>query len=206
MSYKIKKSTKQGQTIQYVSKFILRLIGWKAEGQIPEVPKYVMIGYPHTSNWDTLLGLLVFKALGVRLNWVGKHTLFKPPLGWLIRALGGIPVDRSDPRDFVEQMIDVFKTSEELVLTLSPEGTRKKTDHWKTGFYRIAKGAGVPISMAFLDYSRKTGGFGPLLYPGGDLEKDIKRMQEFYAPVRGKFPELQGEIRVKPKNDAKAQY
>ena len=206
MQFKVKKSTKQGKIIRSLSGLILRLIGWKTAGQVPTAPKYVMIGYPHTSNWDTLLGLLVFKALGVRLNWVGKHTLFKPPLGWLIRWMGGIPVDRSDPRDFVQQMIDIFKVSDELVLTLSPEGTRKKTDHWKTGFYRIAVGADVPVALAFLDYSRKTGGFGPLLHPGDDLEKDLEIIQEFYAPIKGKFPELMGDIRLKPKENARPKY
>jgi len=202
MQFKISKSNKEGKFLKLLAQIILRMMGWKTEGRVPDVPKYVMIGYPHTSNWDTFIGLVVFKAMGVRLHWVGKHTLFKPPLGWFIRLMGGVPVDRKDPRDFVQQMIDVYNASEELVLTLSPEGTRKKPEYWKTGFYRIAKGANVPIALAFLDYSRKVGGFGPLIYPSDDLEKDIKIIQKFYAPVKGKFPELQSEIRIKPKENA----
>jgi 1-acyl-sn-glycerol-3-phosphate acyltransferase len=154
-----------------------------------------MIGYPHTSNWDVPLGLLVNTALGVRLQWVGKHTLFKKPLGYISRWTGGIPINRETTKNFVQEVADVFKEHERLVITLSPEGTRGKTDFWRTGFYYIALGAGVPIACAFLDYKNKRGGFGPLIYPSGDLEKDFEQFRAFYSDIRGKYPELMGNIR-----------
>jgi len=194
----LNKSIQSSRFGEWLSRMVLKVIGWKATGIVPSVPKYVMVGYPHTSNWDTLLGVLVFKSLGVKVHWVGKHTLFKKPLGWFVKKIGGVPVIRHDPRDFVQQMVDIFNRSKELVLTLSPEGTRTKTDYWKTGFYRIAFGANVPISMGFLDYSRKTGGFGPLIYPSGDMQTDLEPMKIFFASIRGRFPEKQAPIRFNP--------
>ncbi len=181
---------------QWLSRIILKLIGWEAVGDIPDVPKYVMLGYPHTSNWDVPIGLAIFTALGVRLQWIGKHTLFKNPLGYLSRWAGGIPINRETTKNFVQQVADVFKEHDKLVITLSPEGTRGKTDFWRTGFYYIALGAGVPIACAFLDYKNKRGGFGPLIYPSGNIEEDFKLFREFYSGILGKAPELMGDIRT----------
>ncbi len=180
---------------RWFSRLLLKLIGWKVVGEAPKVPKYVMIGYPHTSNWDVPLGLLVNTALGIRLQWVGKHTLFKNPLGYLSRWAGGIPINRETTKNFVQQVADVFEEHEKLVITLSPEGTRSKTDFWRTGFYYIALGAGVPIACAFLDYKSKQGGLGPLIYPSGNLEKDFEHFRAFYSGILGKYPELMGTIR-----------
>ena len=197
-----KATRKHTKFSQWLARFLLNRIGWKIDGEVPDTPKYVMIGYPHTSNWDVPIGLLIFTALGVRLQWVGKHTLFKNPLGYLSRWLGGIPINRETTKNFVQQVADVFKEHDTLVITLSPEGTRSKTEFWRTGFYYIALGAGVPIACAFLDYKNKRGGFGPLLYPSGDIEQDFETFRAFYSGISGKFPELMGEIRLtnKPAN------
>ncbi len=180
-----------------LAKGILKLIGWKAVGEVPDTPKYVMLGYPHTSNWDVPIGLLIFIALGVRVHWVGKHTLFKKPFGWFIKKIGGIPLNRSTTKNFVQQVIDIFNDADELVLTVATEGTRQKTDAWRTGFYYIAAGANLPIATGFLDYSKKTGGFGPLVKPSGDFEADFKIFKNFYSGIQGKHPKEMAEIRIK---------
>jgi len=189
------KKTKQGFSFsRLLARLILKVIGWKAVGEVPPVKKYVMIGYPHTSNWDVPIGLSVFKSMGVRLQWLGKQSLFKGPLGWFMKSLGGVPVNREKSQNFVEEACKVFDRFEELVLTLSPEGTRSKSTYWRSGFYHIALNAGVPIALGFLDYKKKEGGFGPLIYPTGNMEEDLKQIKEFYAGKHGKYPENEGLI------------
>lgn len=193
------KLRKKGGRFKFRTKlasWILKLIGWQAIGEVPKDPKYVMVGYPHTSNWDVPVGLLIFTALGVRLHWVGKHTLFKFPLSLITKTIGGIPVNRSTTKNFVQQVIDVFNNSEKLVLTVSPEGTRKKTNFWRTGFYYIAQGANIPIATGFLDYKNKQGGFGPLVKPSGDIEADFKIFYDFYSTKTGKLPQDMADIRL----------
>ena len=180
-----------------ISKMLLKLTGWKTTGTVPAVPKYVMVGYPHTSNWDVFYGLLVFNSMGVKLNWIAKQQLFKGPLKWFFNALGAIPVNRKSPRGFIDQIAERFEKSEYLVMTLSPEGTRKKTEYWKTGFYRLARKANVPVAFAFLDYSTKTGGFGPLLKMSDKIKEDVIKIRDFYKDIKGKFPEMMGNIEVK---------
>lgn len=192
------KQDDQSRLWRVIARWLLKLIGWSVEGEAPSAQQYVLLGYPHTSNWDVPLGKLIFSVLGVRLHWVGKHTLFKKPLVWIIKPLGGIPVNRDKTKNFVQAVVDVFKTTDELVLTVSPEGTRTKTDFWRTGFYYIAHGAGVPIALGFLDYKNKRGGFGPLIQPSGNLEADLKLIKKFYADKIGKFPEEMGTIRSRP--------
>ncbi|MCD6376823.1 MAG: lysophospholipid acyltransferase family protein [Caldisericaceae bacterium] len=181
-----------------LSNIILKLMGWKTTGRVPEEKKFVMIGYPHTSNWDAFIGLLVFTAMGLRLHWLAKQSLFKWPLGPILRFTGAIPVNRSQSQNFIEYSKQLFNQYDRLILTLSPEGSRKKTAYWRTGFYYMALNAGVPIVLGFLDYSRKTGGFGPLIWPGGNIEQDLKKIRQFYQGIKGKFPELMGEIQLNP--------
>lgn len=195
---KEKKQDDQSKLFRAFSRWLLRLIGWKAVGQVPAEAQYVLLGYPHTSNWDVPIGKLIFSVLGVRLHWVGKHTLFKKPLVWITKPLGGIPVNRDQTKNFVQAVVDVFKSTSELILTVSPEGTRTKTEFWRTGFYYIAQGAKVPIALGFLDYKTKQGGFGPVIYPSGNLETDLNIIKEFYADKFGKFPEEMGVIRPRP--------
>jgi len=176
---------------------ILRVIRWRMVGEVPG-PKCVLIGAPHTSNWDFPIALLAFWWLRIDARWVGKHTLFKRPFGWLMRRLGGIPLDRERTRDFVSEVVGWFEHEESLVLAIAPEGTRGHTDCWRTGFYWIAHGAGVPIALGFLDYARRTAGIGESFMPAGDIEADMDRIRAFYADKTAKHPEKAGSIRVRP--------
>lgn len=167
-----------------------RIFGWRFEGAIPNLPKFVIAGGPHTSNWDLPLALTAIWAAGVRVSWLGKHTAFWWPLGAIWRRLGGVPVDRTAPVGVVQQIVDQFEQREQWILGLSPEGTRKKVEKWKTGFYRIAHGAELPILPLGLDYSRKTIIFGDLIMPTGDADVEIEQIRRFLAQSIGKNPEL----------------
>ncbi len=167
----------------------LRMAGWDFEGEIPTLSKFVLIAAPHTSNWDFPIVMSIALALGLDAHWIGKHTLFRWPLGRLLHWLGGIPVVRSEQRGVVAQMVDAFEGHDRLVFAVAPEGTRKQVDRWKTGFYHIALGAAVPIFPAYFDYPRKVVGVGPPLMPSGDLEADIESLKAFYASFTGKNPE-----------------
>jgi 1-acyl-sn-glycerol-3-phosphate acyltransferase len=172
-----------------LSILLLRLRGWRIEGNFPDLPKYVLIAAPHTSNWDFPLTLGVCFALRAKLYWMGKHTLFWGPLGPVMRWLGGIPVMRSRNNSLVQQMVTVYQQSEQLVVAIPPEGTRQRVKEWKTGFYHIACGAQVPIVLAYMDYARKVCGFGPVFYPTGDIAADMPRIQAFYCDKVGKHPD-----------------
>ncbi len=172
-----------------LGKAVLRLLGWDFEGEIPNLPKMVVIGAPHTSNWDFLVGMATLLGLGFGVQWIGKHTLFRPPFGGVMRLLGGVPVNRETSKGLVAQVVEEFKQRERFALGVAPEGTRKRVEKWKTGFYFMAHGAGVPILPAFFDYPRKRVGVGPLLHHSGDLEADLATLRAFYAPFQGKNPE-----------------
>ena len=131
------------------------------------------------------------------MHWIGKHTLFKWPGGWLLRRLDGIPVDRRSKNNFVGSIVELFKRYEQFVLVIAPEGTRNKSDHWKTGFYYIALGAGVPIALGFVDYKKKILGIGPCVHPSGDIQADFVQIQEFYKGITGKNPQLQGQMMLR---------
>lgn len=169
----------------------LKMIGWRKEGSLPHIPKYVIILAPHTSNWDFFIGLAIAFALKLRAHWLGKDRFFRWPFRGVIRWLGGIPIDRSHSSDIVAQMVQVFKERAKLTIALAPEGTRKKVTYWKSGFYHIALGANVPIVLAFLDYIRKAGGIGTVFNPTGNMEADMEYIRTFYATVTGKYPENQ---------------
>lgn len=180
--------------LKRLGKLILRLGGWEIVGEIPPVEKAVFIAAPHTSNWDGFW-LIVYKfAIDVKVSFLGKHTLFWWPLGSILSRLGCIPIDRSAAADTVGQLVDAFAREDHLFLALAPEGTRKWRPHWKTGFYRIAKAAGVPIVLAFIDYESRRLGIGPMLPDGGSPEEDLEFMRDFYAAFRGRRPELQGPV------------
>ena len=165
----------------------LRFYGWRLEGPLSQVRKFVLILALHTSNWDVPFMLALGWTYGIHIEWMVKHSLFKPPLGWLLRRLGGIPIDRRGAHGVVDQMIDTFRAREELILGVPPEGTRKRGEYWKTGFYEIARGAGVPIVMGFLDYGNRVGGMGPALIPT-DLASDMEHFRAFYADKTGLRP------------------
>lgn len=169
---------------------VLRRLGWRLEGSLPAANKYVLIVAPHTSNWDFPIGLMVCFAFRMQAYWMGKHTLFPPLLGGLMRWLGGIPVDRSRAGNLVAATIAAFQQHEHLVVAIPPEGTRSRVSRWKTGFYHIAQGAGVPIALGFIDFSRKTAGFKGVFIPTGDIEADLPRIQAVYTGIVGKNPQL----------------
>jgi 1-acyl-sn-glycerol-3-phosphate acyltransferase len=179
-----------------IASSILRANGWKITLNLPPAPKYVLIGAPHTSNWDFFYFLLLKFAADLQLSWIGKDSLFRWPAGSLMKRLGGIPVDRSSNNDFVTQIVTSINSSECFIVTIAPEGTRSKADYWKTGFYYIALGAGVPISLGFIDYPAKEIGIGPYFYPSGDIQVDFRQIKDFYDSKTGKHPERQGKIRL----------
>ena len=174
-----------------ISYFILcNLFGWKLMNAFPsDLKKYIIIVAPHTSWIDFPLGVLAKTAYGIKGNYIGKHTLFKPPFGFFFRALGGTPVDRSKSANMVEAIIDIFNTKENFILALSPEGTRKKLDKWKTGFYFVAKGAKVPIVMVGFDFPLKTITVAEPYHISGDLKIDFEHFHNFYRNVQAKHPE-----------------
>ncbi len=159
--------------------------------------KFILIGAPHTTNWDLPIGLLCFWSLPIRLTWVAKKQLFVGPLNYFFRALGGVPVDRSQHTGFIEQIVQQFDEHEEMIFGLTPEGTRSKVDYWKTGFYYIALRAKVPICLAYIDYPNRTIGFGKVIKPTGDIDKDFKIIKTFYQDKIGKYPENQGPVTIK---------
>jgi 1-acyl-sn-glycerol-3-phosphate acyltransferase len=173
----------------WLGRLLLAVLGWRTTGRAPAHAKYVLVAAPHTSNWDLPLFLACSYVMGVRVRWTGKKNLFRPPLGWLLRWLGGFPVDRRASRDLVQQLVDELGRQDHLVLAIQPEGTRRRAEYWRTGFYYIALGAQVPIALTYLDYSRKEGGFGPCLIPSGDLERDAETMRAFYDDKVGRYPE-----------------
>jgi len=175
----------------------LRAMGWRPEGAPPDDQRYVLIAAPHTTNWDLPFTLALSFAFDVPIRWMGKHTLFEGTGGKLLKRLGGVPVVRSERKNMVDQMIELFEENDTLVLTVPTEGTRSRVDFWKSGFYHIARGADVPIVLGFLDYSRRRGGFGPPVHPSGDMAADMDRIRAFYADKVGKFPEKFGPVRLR---------
>lgn len=173
-----------------VSKYVLKLLGWEICGEVPRPKKIVLIAGPHTSNWDFVLLLAVMFTLRMKIHWLGKHTLFKPPFRGITKWFGGIPVNRSKATNVARQVVDVYRTSERLIVLITPEGTRSKVTEWKTGFYRIAEGAGIPIVLAFADFPHKKVGFGPTFEASGDIVKDLPQIKAFYKDKTGKNPEL----------------
>lgn len=170
---------------------LFKIFGWKINGRLPEVKKYIIAVAPHTSNWDFPVGVAVRSILRIqKAKFLGKSQLFKPPFGWFFRALGGHPVERTTSQDMVEQVVKIFNQHDEFILALAPEGTRKKVDKLRTGFYYIAKGAGVPIQPVGFDYAKKEIVVGDLLYPSDNFEGDMEKILSFYRKIRGKNPEL----------------
>ena len=182
---------------QKLARAILRLVGWRVEDKLPDGKKYVLIGAPHTSNWDFVFMLLFRDALGIKAHWTAKDTFFRGPWGALLKKIGGIPVNRRSRHNFVDQIVAAFRQAEEMILVIAPEGTRSMTGYWKSGFYYMALGAGVPIALGFLDYARKVGGVSATLVPTGDIQADFTAIREFYTGIAGKNPRLQGEIKLR---------
>ena len=179
-----------------ISIFLMNLLGWKKSGSLPDIPQYVLIVAPHTSNWDLFYGIIVAFSMKLDVYFMAKKELFRRPFGPVMKWLGGIPIERSVSDHTVDLVIRTFREGGRLVLAIAPEGTRSRVKSWKTGFYHIAAGAGVPIQLGFLDYSSKTGGMGPLIVPTGDFEKDMKIIREFYHCVKGRSADKAGPVSV----------
>ena len=177
-----------------VAKLVFRLMGWKTEGAVHQPQRFVVIAAPHTSNCDAVMMVAAAYIFGIRISWFIKREAFFFPLGTLIRAVGGMPIDRDARRNVVAQAVQQFRHSERLILAVPPEGTRSKSEGWKTGFYHIAHGADVPIVLGYLDYRRKVAGLGPAFVPTGDIEADFHVFDDFYAGVTPKYPEHRGPV------------
>ena len=176
---------------RFLCKLILKIMGWKSVGGFPYyLKKYVVIVAPHTSNWDFIIGVLFRKALRLeKARYLGKKELFDPPFGFLFRWLGGYPVDRGQNKNMVDEVVKIFNAHEEFGIALSPEGTRKRVDKLRSGFYNIAKGANVPIVMVGLDFANKQVVFADPFYASESQDKDFEHILKFFRPIQGKFPE-----------------
>lgn len=171
--------------------FILRIFGWKIDQHTPAgIKKCVICVGPHTSNWDFVIGRLAFMAYGVKVKILIKKEAFVPPFGWLLRAMGGIPVDRKKKNvNLTDEAVKHFEQSETLYMLFTPEGTRSYNPNWKKGFYYIAQKAKVPIYIGYIDYKTKTGGFHSLFEPTGDVDKDIRYIKSILKQFKGRHPE-----------------
>lgn len=178
-----------------LARLILRIGGWSPLGTVPDVPKAVFIAAPHTSNWDGFWALVYKVAVGLDVHFFGKHSLFWFPLGNLLRGLGGIPLDRGRAESAVDQAIEMFETNDQFFFALAPEGTRSLRDGWKSGFYRIASGANVPVFFGVLDYANKRVGIGGRLDLTGDVEADLAHCASFYANIEGRWPDKTSPVR-----------
>jgi 1-acyl-sn-glycerol-3-phosphate acyltransferase len=172
------------------ARLVLRLLGWRLEIEAPAVSRAIVIIAPHTSGWDFVFGMAAILALGLDVRWLGKHSLFRWPFDGFFRWFGGIPIDREHPQGAMVQIVHAFRQREQLVLALAPEGTRKRVDRWKRGFYVIAAHTGAPIIPAYIDYQRRIVGIHPAIHPTGDEGRDIGRLRELYREVRPRQPQL----------------
>jgi len=169
---------------------LFKLNGWKIVGTVPsELKKAVVIAAPHTSNWDFVYAMAIFRISKLNVRYLVKKELNFFPLSILLKNTGAIPVERSKKQNLTEQIIEKFNQSDELLVTFPAEGTRKRVEKWKSGFYFAALGANIPILPGYLDYKKKEGGFGPPIYPSGNVEEDLLKLKNFFAEKTGKYPE-----------------
>lgn len=180
--------------LERLARAIIRISGWEVVGEVPALDKAVYIAAPHTSNWDGFWLIVAKTVLGLDTQFLAKHTLFWWPLGVILNRFGAIPIDRSRGAGLVQQLIDMFATSDHLNLALAPEGTRKWTQYWKSGFYRIALEADVPIVLGFIDYGARKMGIGEVFRPSGVQEKDLKYLRNFYSQFTPRHPRNKGPI------------
>lgn len=173
-------------TARRFARWLVDAIGWRIVGTFPDIPRAVLIVAPHSSWWDGVIGLLVRVALGANVSFMAKRELFVGPLGWLLRRLGGVPIERDAAHGVVEQMAARFASGEGFWLGIAPEGTRKRVQRWKSGFWHIARAAGVPVLPVYFHYPERTIGIGDAFMPSHDLDADMARLRAYYAPWQGK--------------------
>jgi 1-acyl-sn-glycerol-3-phosphate acyltransferase len=187
-----------GRFARWLAGRLLALAGWRVQGGLPPLPKFVIIVAPHTTNWDFIIGVLAMFITDLRASWLGKHTIFRFPVAPLLRWIGGEPIDRSASHGTVEQAIERFQTRPEWVLALSPEGTRRRVERWKTGFYRIAAGAGVPIVPCSIDYRARIFGIGPPVLPDQDEVAGVATLRALFRKEMARYPERFAEEEAAP--------
>lgn len=189
--------------ISRLAALLLRLAGWRSDYVPPPGPKAVVVFYPHTSNWDFPLGILFRARYGIDARWAGKDSLFRGPLRRVFLSMGGIPINRREPSGIVAALVDAFAQHDRLMICIAPEGTRSKTDHWKSGFYRLAQAAQVPVGLAYVDYRNKRIGLERWVELSGDAAADLALIAAGYADARGRYPDQAAPIRFKlPVGDA----
>jgi len=175
--------------MKWIARLVFLLTGWRTAGEVPGLKKYVAIAAPHTSAWDGVVALFAKYIFEIDFAFFGKKEVFDSPYGFLLRWLGGIPVDREHNQNMVGYAVKMFQDNERFILAMSPEGTRAYAPKWRTGFYQIAIQAKVPVVLTYFDFEHKVVGIGPTFYPTGDMEKDIEEIKKFYRPIKGKHPE-----------------
>ena len=181
---------------QLLGQLVLSVFGWRKAGQVPSARHIVIIAAPHTTNWDFIFLLAAAYSFGISVNWLGKDSLFRSSLGPILRFLGGVPVDRSKRNNLVQSLSAQIEHGSGIALVIPPSGTRRKTEHWKSGFYRIAEAAQIPLVCGYLDYQKKEAGLGLAFLPS-DLSRAMNRIREFYEPIVGKYPENKSRIRLR---------
>lgn len=173
-----------------ICRFLFWITGWKIAPNFPDgIKKAVLVHAPHTSNLDFFIGYAAFRIYRINTKFLIKKEAFKGPMGWIVKGMGGIPVDREKKSNIIEFATELIRDNDEMLIMFTPEGTRKYNPDWKTGFYRLAQNAEVPIIITFIDYKNKVGGFGPDFKMTGDVDKDIAELKEFYKTIQGRHPE-----------------
>lgn len=191
--------------LAFPSRLSLRALGWTITER-PEPKKFVGLAWPHSSNLDGIMMVMMASQMGLEMSWMVKDAVNKPVLGSIVRGVGGVFIDRTKANGVVQQMVDEFEGRDSLALMIPPEGTRSYRDHWKSGFWHIAVGAGVPIVPSYLDFGKKRGGFGPPIMPTGDLKADMDTIRAFYEPMdaKGFKADMVGPIRLREEEEEKA--
>ena len=174
---------------RWLGKWGLRRLGFRLEGELPNEPRFIILGIPHTSNWDFIIVMLVMMALNLQINWIAKESMFRFPFKRLLLKLGGVPINRAAAGGVVDATVKALKEAEKLIIVIAPEGTRSPAPEWKSGFHRIARGAGVPFVLGNLDYEKKILTLGPTMHPGDDAAADIRWIRSQYTNARPKHPE-----------------
>jgi len=178
------------KVLKLIGKAAMKITGWKTNGHFPEDERVVLVAGPHTSNWDFVLAISLILSLDVNFHWVGKHSIFKKGFNGLLRKMGGIPVNRATPEALMQEIQNVTNRYKGFLIIIAPEGTRQKVERLKSGFLRIAKDTNSRIMMAGVDFSNKTIELGDFFSPSGDVEKDLKDIQEYFSSFNGKHSEL----------------
>jgi 1-acyl-sn-glycerol-3-phosphate acyltransferase len=188
--------------VTWLADKFLKLRGWRFTGELPDLPKLIVIGAPHTTNWDFIIFLGALHRFRMKASFIGKHTLFRWPFGYFFRWLGGIPVDRTKPGGLVQQVVDAIKQSDRMVLVMAPEGTRKAAPYWKSGFLQIAALAEVPIVLGYVDYPNRSAGMGRLVSFDGDASRFMDEARQFYVDKEGPHRDGKGPVMVREEIDS----